>query len=75
MIASKYLYDEGMSDEVYNDEWAISGQVDTDYVNQLEAEFLHAIEWRIFTRKEEFYDGLSLLEARFVTRVCIVQSN
>ena len=66
MIASKFLYDEGMSDEVYNDEWAISGQVDIDYINKLEAEFLSAIQWEVFAKKREFCCKLLLLEARFV---------
>lgn len=43
MMASKFLYDEGIDDEVFNDEWAISGDMETEDVNQLEREFLQAI--------------------------------
>ena len=66
MVASKFLYDEGISDEVYNDEWAISGLVDVDYMNELEADFLQAIDWRILVKKEEFHNRLLLMEARYV---------
>lgn len=64
MVASKYLYDEGTSDEVYNDEWAISGLAETDHVNALESDFLHAIDWGVFSRQEEFSNRLMLMEAR-----------
>ena len=43
MLASKYLYDEGVTEEVYNDEWADSADMDVEDVNQLEFEFLKAI--------------------------------
>jgi hypothetical protein len=28
MVASKYLHDDGEEDEVFNDEWAASGDID-----------------------------------------------
>jgi hypothetical protein len=43
MMASKFLYDEGVDEEVFNDEWANSGDVETEDVNQLELDFLSAI--------------------------------
>ena len=43
MMASKFLYDEGVDEEVFNDEWANSGDVETEDVNQLELDFLAAI--------------------------------
>ena len=43
MLASKYLYDEGVPEEVYNDEWAESADLDLEDINQLEREFLLAI--------------------------------
>ena len=42
-MASKFLYDEGIEEEVFNDEWATSGNLDTEDVNELEREFLSAI--------------------------------
>ena len=43
MMASKYLYDEGTEDEVFNDEWAASADMETQEINQLERQFLSAI--------------------------------
>lgn len=43
MMASKFLYDEGIDDEVFNDEWAVSGDMETEDVNQMERDFLDAI--------------------------------
>lgn len=47
MIASKYLYDEGEVDEVVNDAWAQSANIDIDEINQLERAFLSAIVSRL----------------------------
>ena len=43
MMASKYLYDEGVEEEVFNDEWAESANMDIDQLNELERNFLKAI--------------------------------
>ena len=43
MVASKYLYDEGITEEVFNDEWGESAKMDTEDINQMEREFLTAI--------------------------------
>ena len=43
MVASKFLYDEGVDEEVYNEEWAESAAMETADVNQLERDFLTAI--------------------------------
>lgn len=43
MMASKFLYDEGVDDEVFNDEWAASADMETEDINQLERKFLSAI--------------------------------
>ena len=43
MMASKYLYDEGVDEEVFNDEWAESAKMDIDELNALERNFLAAI--------------------------------
>ena len=42
-MASKYLYDEGVDEEVFNDEWAESANMDLDQLNELERNFLKAI--------------------------------
>ncbi|XP_045179308.2 protein CNPPD1-like [Mercenaria mercenaria] len=64
MMASKFLYDEGVDEEVFNDEWANSGDVETEDVNQLELDFLAAIDWQLFVRPEEFSDMLHKIERR-----------
>jgi len=43
MVASKYLYDEGEEEEVFNDEWGSAGKLDVQTVNNLEINFLNAI--------------------------------
>lgn len=43
MVASKYLYDEGVDEEVYNDEWAEPCGLDSDDINEIERDFLRAI--------------------------------
>lgn len=43
MVASKYLYDEGEEEEVFNDEWGAAGKLDVKTVNNLEMSFLNAI--------------------------------
>lgn len=43
LVASKYLYDDGEEDEVFNDEWATSAAITLQDLNQAELEFLTAI--------------------------------
>ncbi|KAK7880529.1 hypothetical protein WMY93_032831 [Mugilogobius chulae] len=43
MVASKYLYDEGEEEEVFNDEWGTAGKMDVQTINSLEMNFLNAI--------------------------------
>lgn len=43
MVASKYLYDEGEEEEVFNDEWGAAGKMDLKTINHLEMKFLNAI--------------------------------
>ncbi|KTF85640.1 hypothetical protein cypCar_00035102 [Cyprinus carpio] len=43
MVASKYLYDEGEEEEVFNDEWGTAAKLDVQTVNTLEINFLNAI--------------------------------
>jgi hypothetical protein len=35
MVASKYLHDDGEEDEVFNDEWAASGDIDIKVIPNL----------------------------------------
>lgn len=57
MVASKFLHDDGEEDEVFNDEWAISGGLEVKDMNRLEREFLNAIVSEKDLRKQQFYLG------------------
>ncbi|CAG2178034.1 unnamed protein product, partial [Oppiella nova] len=63
MIASKFLFDDGEDDEVFNDEWANSANIDVKQLNRLEREFLKAINWSLFVDCETFVRQLSKVEA------------
>ncbi|XP_015110142.1 protein CNPPD1 isoform X2 [Diachasma alloeum] len=62
MIASKFLNDDGEEDEVFNTEWAQSGDLTVPHMNRLEKEFLTAINWEIFVHNDQFWDRLRKLE-------------
>ncbi|XP_072902277.1 protein CNPPD1 [Hemitrygon akajei] len=64
MVASKYLYDEGEEEEVFNDEWGAAGKLDVQVVNTLEMNFLQAIDWNLYVNTQEFFELLSRLEGR-----------
>lgn len=68
MVASKYLYDEGEEEEVFNDEWGTAGKLDVQTVNTLEMNFLNAIEWSLFAEPGDFFDILSQLESSIAER-------
>ncbi|XP_072219137.1 protein CNPPD1 [Leuresthes tenuis] len=68
MVASKYLYDEGEEEEVFNDEWGSAGKLDVQTVNNLEINFLNAIEWSLFTDPNDFFGILSQLETSIAER-------
>ncbi|XP_077407703.1 protein CNPPD1 [Vanacampus margaritifer] len=68
MVASKYLYDEGEEEEVFNDEWGTAGKLDVETINQLEMNFLNAIDWSLFTGSNDFLDALGQLESSVAER-------
>lgn len=68
MVASKFLHDDGEEDEVFNDEWASSGGMDTKELNRLEVKFLAAMDWRIFVDQAEFQATLQRLESDIAMR-------
>ncbi|XP_054166854.1 protein CNPPD1-like [Oppia nitens] len=63
MIASKFLFDDGEEDEVFNDEWANSADIDVKQLNRLEREFLKAINWSLYVDNETFMKQLAKVEA------------
>ncbi|XP_068687581.1 protein CNPPD1-like [Montipora foliosa] len=64
MVASKYLYDEGEDEEVFNDDWAQAGSKTVNEVNKLEMEFLASIDWSLFISNEDFLDFVNKVESR-----------
>ena len=68
MVASKFLYDDGEEDEVFNDEWAKSGQMDVKDFNRLEVEFLAAIDWKVNVSTTDFESALERIEKEIAYR-------
>ncbi|KAI2668783.1 ATP-binding cassette sub-family B member 6 [Labeo rohita] len=68
MVASKYLYDEGEEEEVFNDEWGTAAKLDVQTVNTLEMNFLNAIDWNLFTEPSDFLKVLSQVESSIAER-------
>ncbi|XP_044526692.1 protein CNPPD1 [Gracilinanus agilis] len=62
MVASKYLYDEGEEEEVFNDEWGAAGGMAVPTLNALERGFLNAMDWSLYTDPREIFEVLSWLE-------------
>ena len=62
MVASKFLNDEGEEGEVFNFEWAQSGDLSIMEMNQLEKDFLNAIDWTVFVSNQDFWERLQRLE-------------
>lgn len=64
MMASKYLYDEGVYEEVFNEDWAVVGMMETADINQLEQDFLAALDWRLMVHEHEFKQLLDTIEKK-----------
>lgn len=62
MVATKFLQDDGEEDGVINEEWASSAGISTSHLNQLERNFLDAIEWEVYVSEETFWTRLRGLE-------------
>ncbi|XP_076441241.1 uncharacterized protein LOC143280470 [Babylonia areolata] len=68
MMASKYLYDEGVDGEVFNDEWAENAGLETDEINKMERNFLDALDWDLYIRKEDFDQAMLSIEKSIALR-------
>nr|CAG4641694.1 EOG090X069C [Eurycercus lamellatus] len=68
MVASKFLNDDGEEDEVINCDWASSAKIDLQELNQLERQFLQAIDWALFVDEEDFSSTLNRIESRVAQR-------
>lgn len=62
VIASKFLFDKGEDEIVYNDEWASFGNLDLEDLNRIEMEFLNALNWSCFVDEKSFMDQLVKFE-------------
>ncbi|XP_041478049.1 protein CNPPD1-like [Lytechinus variegatus] len=62
MLATKFLYDEGEDEEIFSDEWADSAKIDVKRVNELERDFLEAIDWDLYIKPDEFFEFLQQME-------------
>lgn len=63
MIASKFLFDKGENESVYNDEWASIANLDIEDLNKVELEFLSALNWSCFVDHPTFMKQLVKFEA------------
>merc|ERR1739844_342332 len=68
MVASKYLYDDGEEDEVFNDEWATSGNLEKKELNRLEIEFPSAIDWNVYVSPVDYELTTQKLEWAVATK-------
>ncbi|XP_063597477.1 protein CNPPD1-like isoform X1 [Penaeus indicus] len=68
MVASKYLYDDGEEDEVFNDEWATSAALPLSDLNKAEREFLVAIDWNLFVDADAFLKAFEQVEGEVAWR-------
>jgi len=62
MVASKFLHDDGEEDEVFNEEWAKSGAMEKKELNELELNFLSAIDWSIYVSPNEYEQTTQKIE-------------
>ncbi|XP_076055778.1 uncharacterized protein LOC143033954 isoform X2 [Oratosquilla oratoria] len=68
LVASKYLYDDGGEDEVFNDEWAASAALPLTQLNRAERDFLIAIDWNLFVDDSIFREVLEKVECDIACR-------
>ncbi|OQR78893.1 protein CNPPD1-like [Tropilaelaps mercedesae] len=68
MVASKFLYDDGAEDEVYNVVWAKAADLEVAALNREERRFLGAINWNLFVRPEEYGIVVKDIERRIALR-------
>lgn len=63
MVASKFLFDKGENELIYNDEWASIADLDTEDLNKIEREFLNALNWSCYVNQQTFMEQLVKFEA------------
>nr|CAI5840172.1 unnamed protein product [Callosobruchus analis] len=68
MVSSKFLFDDGETDEVIEKEWAASGGVTLKHLLQLEKDFLNAIDWEVYVSELNFWRKLRDLETQLAAK-------
>ncbi|CAH1959493.1 unnamed protein product [Acanthoscelides obtectus] len=68
MVSSKFLFDDGETDEVIEREWAASGGVTLKYLLKLEKDFLNAIDWEVYVSELNFWRKLTDLETQLAEK-------
>ncbi|ODM96930.1 Protein CNPPD1 [Orchesella cincta] len=64
LVASKFVQDDGEDLGIFNDEWATSANMELRRINQLELEFLTAIDWSVNVGREEYERALKGIEGK-----------
>ncbi|XP_050428921.1 uncharacterized protein LOC126838481 [Adelges cooleyi] len=54
LVASKYLHDDGELDSAINSEWATAYGISLKDINQMEKEYLSAMNWEFYISEEEY---------------------
>lgn len=67
ILSNKFLIDSGEYEAISNREWARLSSRSVQEVNELETEFLNAIEWKLYISPEEFKKFSQEIEAQIVT--------
>lgn len=62
-VASKFLFDKGEDEAVYNDDLAEIVNMEMSEINKTELEFLDAMEWSCYVNYESFREQLLKFEA------------
>lgn len=68
MVSSKFIFDDGETDEVFMDEWAASAGMTSRELILLERDFLKAIDWEIYVNKLTFWKKLGEIEAKLAKK-------
>ncbi|TRY61308.1 hypothetical protein TCAL_01451 [Tigriopus californicus] len=68
MVASKYLYDDGESEEIFVEEWATAGKMEKRDLHDLEFALLDALDWSIYVNPPDFERLAENVESRIAAR-------
>ncbi|XP_003748336.1 protein CNPPD1 [Galendromus occidentalis] len=68
LVASKFLYDDGAEDEVFNGDWAEAAGLELSQLNREERKFLQAIQWKLMVKANEFDLVVADMEKRIALK-------